>query len=142
MGTSIDSRLLNYTEGFVFLAAVTRGTDYLLRDAVLAGSSEKNWALATAIAAAPLCVWGGLLVAVGLLGILGEVLQVRRNRGLLVYVAHAFGAAMYLTLGVGIIISVAAAQQYWGWSGAVETIGYGLAHVGFMQRLHAMNEAI
>lgn len=78
-------------------AGAIRGIDYLVGD-----SSETSWRLSTVEAAAPLWLWGAVLLSGSILGLISIV--TRFGRGVLA--AHLIDAVIYASLGVGVAADV------------------------------------
>jgi hypothetical protein len=122
MLTTTDSRLLTFIGTYLWIAAIGRGSDYIVRDVVAVESSERNWALAVLSSAAPLMLWGIMLVLVGVVGLAAQAWRMHTLRNscsgdlpanyvdpdmsMMLYCAHALGACIYFTVAVGTMVTV------------------------------------
>jgi len=139
--------MLRVAQWYLFFAAAGRGTDYIMRYLKGADSGPTSWTLRLIMEAAPLWVWGALLLYVTVSGVFGEAWiaagrrQMRlhsdvpvslRDRTLPTYCAHAMGATLYFTFAIAALGPVL--EQGWGWTGPLETFGYGVGHLVFLNR--------
>ena len=133
--------MLRIAQLYLFVAAILRGIDYVCRDHLLAVGAPQLWATNFAENAAPLWVWGLILIGLGVAGLIGELMyqwgQKKGCRSRLfrkgcfetAWLAHCLLFACYTVFGICALISVF--SQGWGWTAPVEILGYSLGHVVF-----------
>lgn len=108
----------------VLLSSISRGFDYIHRP------SEALPFTQGVESAAPLWIWGGLLLCFGLLGLCGELwyaLGSCKWRWMPSFIAHS-GLSAILTV-IGISITFDGMLQGWGWASGVNLIVFGYIHL-------------
>lgn len=128
-GRRIDDRIIDIIQIYILVAAVLRGCDYLARpqDVVFTTGGVHD--------AAPVWVWGTVLLSLGVLGLCGEVWfrnGTSRCRWVPSWTAHAGLCALLGVVGLSIMADAAA--QGWGWAFGFNLFGFALLHFWFTVR--------
>lgn len=103
-----------------FLTALLRGIDYL---AMPPGMSTRT--LSYVEAALPYSAWGAMFAAAGTLGLAGQLMR----RWPVAAVAHGALVGLYLAIGLGQLLAIAALGETHGWrTGIGWILGGALVH--------------
>lgn len=90
----IDPRISFSAHMVLLLAMLVRGADYATGDT--ASTARRLGAVESA---APLWIWGGLLIGAALIGFFGVLI----NSTQAIIISHSVGAALYTAIGCGIV---------------------------------------